>query len=164
MCLWCCCFSCNVVYKWDPLFTLGSKFILMQVVAMPSSEWSELDRLLHLISRMRSWAPSVMLHTYLCFIIYMFAFEDTVPDMMVVKTCFQYTENETLSLIFYHTDSATNGSWMSEWDLILWKCQRTQWGGRPCISRSAFWAHKLRKIFTSMVSAGSRKSTWHLIS
>lgn len=54
MWLWCCCFSCNVVYKWDPLFTLGSKFILMQVVAMPSSEWSELDRLLHLISKMLS--------------------------------------------------------------------------------------------------------------
>lgn len=91
-----------MVYKWDPLFTLGSKFILMQVVAMPSSEWSELGHLLHLISKMLSRVPNVMLHTYLCFIIYMFAFEDTVSDMMVVKTCFQYTENETLSLIFYH--------------------------------------------------------------
>lgn len=115
--LWCCCSSCNMVYKWDPLLTLGSKFILMQVVAMPSSEWSELDRLLHLINRILSRVPSVMLHTYLCFIIYMFAFEDTVSDM-IVKTCFQYTENEPLSLIFYHTDSVPNGSWMSEWDLI----------------------------------------------
>ena len=83
-----------MVCKWDPLLTLGSKFILMQVVAMPSSEWSELDRLLHLINRILSRVPSVMLHTYLCFIIYiyMFAFEDTVSDI-IVKTCFQYTEN-----------------------------------------------------------------------
>lgn len=101
-----------MVYKWDPLLTLGSKFILMQVVAMPSSEWSELDRLLHLINRILSRVSSVMLHTYLCFVIYV-CIEDTVSDM-IVKTCFQYTENETLSLIFYHTDSAPNESWMSE--------------------------------------------------
>lgn len=91
----------------------------MQVVAMPSSEWSELDRLLHLINRILSWVPSVMLHTYLCFIIYMFAFEDTVSDM-IVKTCFQYTENETLSLIFYHTtlhqmgNGCQNETWYPE--------------------------------------------------
>ena len=121
--LWCCCSSCNVVYKWDPLLTLGSKFILMQVVAMPSPECSELDRLLHLITRILSWVSSAMLLMYLCFIIYICLHLKILSQIWLWKPVFSIQKmnlcplSSTTQTLYQMGHGCQNETWYPE-------CQR----------------------------------------